>query len=65
MSFPRGAATVSGSLAFAGCFALPADFAIQRASKEFHCPPEKIGVVQRSDVADHVYDLEACGQRGS
>jgi hypothetical protein len=59
----RRVVTVGGSLVFAGCFPLPADFAIQRASQEFHCPPEKIGVVQRGDVADYVYDLEACGQR--
>jgi hypothetical protein len=50
-------------LGVAGCRTLPGDLAVQRASKEFVCPTEKIGVIQRSDISDHVYDLEACGQR--
>ena len=48
-----------------GCAAtwLPGDVAIQRAAREFSCPPPKISIVQRSDVADSVFDLAACGQR--
>ena len=37
--------------------------AIQRAAKEFACPPEKIGVIKRTDISEDLYDLDACGQR--
>lgn len=50
-------------LGAAGCRTLTGDLAVQRASKEYVCPTEKVGVIQRSDISDHVYDLEACGQR--
>jgi hypothetical protein len=39
------------------------DYAIQRASKEFSCPPEKIGVIWRTDLTDNLYDLAVCDQR--
>ena len=51
-------------LSAAGCrTTLPGDFAVERASKEFVCPTGKIGVIERRDIADRVYDLDACGQR--
>lgn len=47
-----------------GCaFPMPGDAAVQRASREFSCPPAKIGVIERSDIADSLFDLEACGHR--
>jgi hypothetical protein len=52
-----------GCLVAAGCQTLPGDFAVERASKEFDCPPQNVRVIQRSDISDHVYDLDACGQR--
>ncbi len=35
--------------------------AVNRASREFSCPPEQIAAVQRTDIASNVYDLDACG----
>ncbi len=35
--------------------------AVTRASREFACPPEQIATVQRTDIANNVYDLNACG----
>lgn len=52
-----------GCLGAAGCQTLPGDFTVERASKEFYRPIEKIGVIERSDISDHVYDLDACGER--
>lgn len=63
MNLPRGLVAVCGCVGATGCLAFPADFAIERASKEFNCPPEKIGVIQRTDISDYVYDLDACSQR--
>ena len=39
------------------------EHAIQRAPKEFACPPAKIGVIKRTDISEDLYDLDACGQR--
>jgi len=52
-----------GCLGAAGCRTLPGDFAVERASKEFECPKEKIGVIERSDISNYLYDLDACGHR--
>jgi hypothetical protein len=46
-----------------GCFATPPEVAVQRASKEFACPSEKITVVQRADITESLYDVNVCGQR--
>ena len=35
----------------------------RRAAREFGCPRERIGILDRSDVAYGLYDLAACGQR--
>jgi hypothetical protein len=45
-----------------GC-ATAGDRAIQRASREFSCPEEKIGLIERADISENLYDIEACGQR--
>jgi hypothetical protein len=39
------------------------EHAVQRASREFACPPERIGVIKRTDISEDLYDLDACGQR--
>ena len=49
-------------IAATGCVCL-ADVAANRASREFACPPEQVGVLERSDISTSVYDLEACGHR--
>ena len=46
----------------AGC-ATTGDSAIQRASREFSCPEERIGLIERTDISNSLYDIEACGQR--
>ena len=43
--------------------ATPGDRAIQRASREFSCPEEKIGLIERDDLSNNLYDIEACGHR--
>lgn len=35
--------------------------AVNRASREFSCPAERIAAVQRADIAENVYDLNVCG----
>ncbi len=35
--------------------------AVRRASNEFSCPPDQIAAVARPDIAENVYDLNACG----
>jgi len=35
--------------------------AVNRASREFYCPPEQIAAVQRTDISSNVYDVNACG----
>ena len=55
-------AVASACAGIAGCV-LPGDVAIRRASREYSCPDEKIGVIQRSDISPDVYDLYACGHR--
>jgi hypothetical protein len=49
----------SFGLAALGC-AIQSE-AVNRASREFSCPPEQIATVQRTDIANNVYDLNACG----
>jgi len=44
----------------AGC----GDVLIQRVSNEFECAPARVNVLERHDIADNVYDVEACGRRG-
>jgi hypothetical protein len=41
----------------------PGDYALQRASREFSCPPERVNVLSRDDVSESLFDVEACGQR--
>ena len=45
-----------------GC-ATVGDRAIQRASREFTCPEERIGLIERADISNNLYDIEACGHR--
>lgn len=45
-----------------GC-ATTGDRAIRRASREFSCPEEEIGLIERTDISDNLYDIEACGHR--
>jgi len=52
----------------AGCAGLSAciwttDVVVQRASREFGCPAANVVAVERSDIADQLYDVAACGQR--
>jgi hypothetical protein len=51
------------SLSVAGCVLSSTPIAVQRASREFGCPVEKVGMIPRSDIASSVYDVAACGQR--
>ncbi|HEY4395877.1 MAG TPA: hypothetical protein VGP64_17555 [Polyangia bacterium] len=53
---------VLGSLGLAsiGCLFGPIE-AVNRASREFSCPRERIAAVQRGDIATNVYDLNVCG----
>ena len=37
--------------------------ALRRAAREFSCPPDKVGVLKRPDIADGLFDVDACGQR--
>jgi hypothetical protein len=50
-------------LGVGGCLATPESVAVNRASREFACPSEKIAVVQRADISESLYDVAACGQR--
>jgi hypothetical protein len=36
--------------------------AVSRASRELRCPEEQIAVYPRSELANNVYDVEACGK---
>jgi len=49
----------------AGCSGLPplGDLAAQRATREFSCPRDKIGILSRADIYDGIVDVDACGQR--
>jgi len=47
----------------AGCIFGP-DALVHRVSNEFQCDPAQVNVLERHDIADAVYDVEACGQRG-
>jgi len=40
------------------------DALVQRVSNEFECDPARVNVLERHDIADTVYDVEACGRRG-
>jgi hypothetical protein len=57
-----GTYVVLGSIGLAaiGCAVVPIE-AVNRASREFSCPSERIAAVQRADIARNVYDLNACG----
>jgi hypothetical protein len=50
-------------LFFGVACATTGDSAIRRASREFSCPEEKIGLIERADISDNLYDIEACGHR--
>ena len=55
-------AIVSASVA--GCAsAIVGDAAVQRATREFACPADKIGVLDRTDISEGLVDVEACGHR--
>jgi len=51
------------TLGAAGCLPGPPTVAIQRASKEFGCPDDKVAVAERGDISDSIYDVAACGRR--
>jgi len=51
---------VSLGLASIGCASVPIE-AVNRASREFSCPSERIAAVQRADIASNVYYLNVCG----
>jgi hypothetical protein len=53
---------VSLALFAAGC-ATNWTPAIRRASREFACPEEKIVLIERADLSDDLFDIEACGHR--
>jgi hypothetical protein len=36
---------------------------VDRTAREFGCPPERINVIWRDDIAPHLFDVEACGNR--
>ena len=46
-----------------GCVGTLGDLALKRASREFSCPVERIGIIQRADIDGGLFDIEACGQR--
>ncbi len=49
-------------LAGSGCM-LPSEAVMNRATRELGCPRESLNVIQRSDIADNVFDIEGCGSR--
>jgi hypothetical protein len=49
-------------LAATGCFGAFQLEAVSRASREFSCPAERIAAVERADIANNVYDVNACGK---
>lgn len=58
----QGVLSAAICLAGTGCVSL-ADVAVNRASREFVCPADRIGILARSDISMNLYDLEACGHR--
>jgi hypothetical protein len=48
-------------LAVTGCLGTFQSEAVNRASREFACPADRIAAVERDDIADNVYDVNACG----
>src|SRR5579859_4877485 len=55
-------ATLCFLVALEGC-ARPQDVAIERASSEFGCPRERVHAIERRDIAENLFDVEACGSR--
>jgi hypothetical protein len=49
-------------LAAIGCFGAFQPEAVHRASREFSCPSDRIATVERDDIANNVYDANACGK---
>jgi hypothetical protein len=56
-----GSYLVLGSLGLASIGCAGPIAAVDRASREFSCPPERIAAVERNDIASNVYDLNVCG----
>lgn len=56
-------AIASGTGVGCGSFPTLGDVAARRATQEFSCPRDKIGILSRSDIYDGIVDVEACGQR--
>ncbi|HLK92425.1 MAG TPA: hypothetical protein VKZ18_21195 [Polyangia bacterium] len=58
---PRVVCGLAGlAVALGGC---AAEAVFQRASNEFACPRQRIEVVDRGDIAEGLYDVDACGAR--
>jgi hypothetical protein len=53
---------VVGAAGFGGC--AETTELVERVSNEFSCPPERVNVIERRDIAPALYDVEACGRRG-
>lgn len=52
------------SVSVTGCAsAIVGDAAVQRATREFSCPADSIGVLNRADIYEGLVDVEACGHR--
>lgn len=52
----------AGAMMSGGC-AFGLDAVVQRASNEFACPREQVEVIERNDIGQGTYDLDACGSR--
>ncbi len=51
-----------GALVLDGCFS-PETVPVERAMTEFKCARRNISVIERADVGQDVFDVEACGGR--
>lgn len=58
----RGLMLVVATASLAACNTT-GGLAVRRASGEFSCPEERINVLDRSDITDGLFDVEACGKR--
>ena len=53
-------AAVLGAAVHGGC---GGSILVTRVSNEFDCPPQRISIVDREDIAANLYDVNACGSR--